>query len=208
MVLSRLLGTPWSFTCHLWDIVEDNLLREKVSEALFCRSIDREGARKVETITSFAPTVLHMGVQIPTAARLQVAEGPHRFVSVAYMVEKKGLTYLVAAAASLKEREVEFTLDLVGDGPLLASVRAQVQEMGVSDVVSSPTGPLSHDQVLAGLSGGRWHTFVSSSIVAVGHPGGGSYLGESEGDPRRVDRSDGCPGWRRSGRKGRWRPPS
>lgn len=182
MALSRLLGTPWSFTCHLWDIVENNLLREKVTEALFCRSIDREGARKVEAITSFAPTILHMGVQIPTTARLQVAEGPHRFVSVAYMVEKKGLTYLVAAAGSLKERGVEFTLDLVGGGPLLASVRAQVHELGVSDVVRL-TGPLSHDQVLAGLSGGRWHTFVSSSIVAAGHPGGGSYPGESEGIP-------------------------
>ena len=182
MSLSRLLGTPWSFTCHLWDIVEDNLLRKKVSEALFCRSIDREGARMVQEITSFVPVIVHMGVQIPATATFRTADRVHHFVSIAYMVEKKGLAYLIEAAGLLKERAVDFTLDLVGDGPLLASVRAQVEEMDVSDVVRL-IGPMSHDQVLAGLSDGRWHTVVSSSIVAEGFPGGGSYPGESEGIP-------------------------
>ena len=57
MALSRLLGTPWSFTCHLWDIVEDNLLTEKVSEAVFVgRSIAKALERSKRSPRSRRPS--------------------------------------------------------------------------------------------------------------------------------------------------------
>ena len=182
LVLSRMTGIPWSFTCHLWDIVDDNLLRQKVQEATFCRAIDREGALRVEQLTGQLPVVLHMGVRIPSAAAPVGGERTHRFVAVAYMVEKKGLSFLVAAAEVLKDRAVPFSLDLIGDGPLFERVNQQVKEAGLSRMVRL-IGPMPHDQVLFELKAGHWDTAVLSSIVAVGRPGEGSYAGESEGIP-------------------------
>ena len=166
------------------DIVEDNLLREKVSEALFCRSIDREGARKVEAITSFAPTVLHMGGD-PHRRQASSGRGATPLRQRRVHGREEG-AHLPGRGSCFVEgtRSTSSPSILVGDGPLLASVRAQVHEMGVSDVVRL-IGPCLDDQVLAGLSGGRWHTFVSSSIVAVGIQEEGRILVNRKGSPSR-----------------------
>src|SRR5579872_3634802 len=43
MLASAISGIPWSFTAHRWDIVENNLLNEKVRHASLARFISEDG---------------------------------------------------------------------------------------------------------------------------------------------------------------------
>jgi colanic acid/amylovoran biosynthesis glycosyltransferase len=171
LIVGRVSGVPWSFTCHLWDIAENNILKRKTAEAVFCRTIDLRGARKVEATTGYRPVVLHMGVEpSPEIARPQGSTAD-KFVSVANMVEKKGFRYLVRAAQLLRERGVRFTLDLIGDGPQYQEIRGQVERADLASCVRL-LGQTSHDEILRGLAAGRWDIAVIASVVSKGEAEG------------------------------------
>src|SRR4051812_35160618 len=50
MLASSFSGIPWSFTAHRWDIVENNLLKEKVQQATLARFISEDGLRMARTL--------------------------------------------------------------------------------------------------------------------------------------------------------------
>jgi glycosyltransferase involved in cell wall biosynthesis len=57
------------------------------------------------------------------------------FLFVGRLVAQKGLEYLVRASALLKKKGLEFSVDIVGDGPLNEDTRKLVHELGVEDRV-------------------------------------------------------------------------
>lgn len=59
-----------------------------------------------------------------------------RVGSVSTFGEQKGLTTLLLAARQLKDRQVQFHLVLVGDGPLRAALEALTRDLGLSQHVS------------------------------------------------------------------------
>ena len=62
-------------------------------------------------------------------------------------------------------------MELIGDGPLEASLRAEAGELGVADRVTF-TGLVDHDQLLARLKAGDWDAIVlASSSTATEHEG-------------------------------------
>ncbi|SEN21170.1 colanic acid/amylovoran biosynthesis glycosyltransferase [Luteibacter sp. UNCMF331Sha3.1] len=76
-----------------------------------------------------------------------------RVVSVARLVEKKGVTYLCEAMALLAARGVPATLEVIGDGPLQASLRRFVDDRALGDRVF--------------LSGRRDKAYVQSALAAA-----------------------------------------
>ncbi len=68
----------------------------------------------------------------PTSSRLPEPMVLH----VARLVEKKGTRDLIAAFALVRQRVPEAKLVIIGDGPLRASLRRQVQELSLTDHVS------------------------------------------------------------------------
>ncbi len=60
---------------------------------------------------------------------------PLQIVCVGTLYEVKGHTYLIDACEQLQRRGVAFDCHLVGDGPLLAELRAQVDRAGLNDRV-------------------------------------------------------------------------
>jgi glycosyltransferase involved in cell wall biosynthesis len=50
---------------------------------------------------------------------------------VARLVEKKGTRYLLEAVAILKARHRDFSLDIVGEGPLRRKLEQQAQRLGI-----------------------------------------------------------------------------
>lgn len=83
---------------------------------------------------------------------------PPVIMGVGRFVEKKGFTYLVQAAADLKQRGVPFKVKLIGSGPLEAQLKEQVKNRGLSDDFDF-LGQRSTEEVRA--------TMAASDVVVV-----------------------------------------
>jgi glycosyltransferase involved in cell wall biosynthesis len=69
---------------------------------------------------------------------------PPRLLAVGRLVEKKGYPVLVEACALLKQRGTDFRCEIIGDGPLDAELRRQIDSLGLSaevELAGSRTQP-------------------------------------------------------------------
>ena len=88
--------------------------------------------------------------------RLIIKEQPI-IVHVARLVKKKGTEYLIRAFAKSEKRIKKAKLIIIGDGPLMASLKILAQDLKISDKVSF-LGALQHSEVLE---------YISSASVLV-----------------------------------------
>jgi glycosyltransferase involved in cell wall biosynthesis len=177
MLAARIADIPWSLTAHRWDIAENNLLREKAESACFVRVISEHGAEELSRITAldgFAPTVLHMGVDLPPSAQKEQHAEALRLVTPARLVEKKGHAYLLEAVRALQDREVDARVDIAGDGPMGPSLRRKAAELDLADDVRF-LGTVPHDELLGRMEAGEWDVVVLPSVITES--------GELEGIP-------------------------
>ena len=138
--VSRLTGTPFSITAHRWDVYVDNLFAAKVQHATFIRFIARACRTAFEAQVGRRAgrlVDLHMGVEIPAPAAQaheDVVGEPLRLVTVGSLLPVKGQQHMVEAMALLRDRGIDATLDVFGDGPLRAARRAG-HPLGLTDRV-------------------------------------------------------------------------
>lgn len=168
---AELAGVPFSMTSHRYDIAQKNLLPWKASHARFVRVIDEPGADEFHEALGpqgKRPTVLHVGVKVPDAvAPLRPGRlDPLRIVVGARLVEKKGHCYLLEGMAKAKADGVNVHLDLFGDGPLEASLKALVQSLGISDRVHF-RGVTSHEMLLSALRSGAYDVATLPSVTGA-----------------------------------------
>ncbi|MGH7648557.1 MAG: glycosyltransferase [Gemmatimonadaceae bacterium] len=111
--------------------------------------------------------VHHMGIDLSrfafTPPRTPTVDQPVRIAAVARLVEKKGLTYAIRAVAALRRDGVDVALDIVGDGPLRASLESLIGELGMNNAVRI-IGAKSRDDVARVV--GAAHLFVGPSVTA------------------------------------------
>jgi Glycosyl transferases group 1 len=74
-----------------------------------------------------------------------------RIISVGRLVAFKGFEYLIDACAELARQGLEFTCEIIGDGPLRANLKARIKKLNLSDRVHLP-GSLSQAAVLEKLN--------------------------------------------------------
>jgi len=108
---------------------------------------------------------------------------PHaiRLLSVARLVEKKGIEYAIRAAAHLDRRGLDFQYTIIGDGPLRSSLEQLTQELGLSDRIKF-LGWLPHDKVVDHLQ--QTHIVVNPSVTAAD--------GSQEGIPNTLKEAMAC----------------
>lgn len=150
---SRVLGIRYSFTGHAWDIFlprNQEGLADKIHDAVF-----------VATCTGFNATLLkslcyagdrdkimlnHHGLDLslyqPAATR-----DPKRIVAGGSLVEQKGLCYLIDAAAIVRDHELDFLIEVVGDGPLRDELSAQINTLQLSSMVKL-VGSMPHEELM------------------------------------------------------------
>src|SRR4029453_1698162 len=163
MFLKAISGIPFSVTAHgqdfMKDLGNDDLLREICAAAEFVaaetdysRDLLRqrcpESAAKIHRVyngmdlTRFpAPNETAR----PAVARYQV-----RIISIGRLVAFKGFEYLIDACAELARQGLEFTCEIIGDGPLRGDFEAKIRKLNLSDRVHL-LGSLSQAAVLEKL---------------------------------------------------------
>lgn len=111
-------------------------------------------------------TVVHVGVDTQRLAfRLtrRSPGAPLRILSVARLVEKKGLQYALRAVARLNDLGVRVDYRIVGDGPLCQSLQRLCRELALCDKVTF-LGPQPPDSVAALL--GDSDVLMAPSVTA------------------------------------------
>ncbi len=141
-LLWRLDGHRFSAGAHAYDIFEhggDWWLKEKLEAAVFVHtstdlardSLVRRGiaAEKVVCIRS--------GLErLPTLKPLRASRLPLHLLSIARLVEKKGLDRQLQIYAALKAAGVDFEARIVGDGPLRPRLEKLAGHLGVAERVT------------------------------------------------------------------------
>lgn len=151
--LQELFGISYSFTGHANDIFCPTNF--PVTNADLVRA-----AKFVVTETDFARRWMEEqypwacgkvfrvfnGIALDGFPPRALQPGPPRILSVGRYVEKKGFGDLIRACALLRERGLTFTCEIIGGGPLEETLRAQVAEAGLGEVVHL-LGPRSQSEV-------------------------------------------------------------
>jgi len=151
-ILGRLaahrLSLPVTFTAHGWAFTEG--IRPK--KRMIYRAIERWAARlthKIITVSEYDRMLairekvgradqivtIHNGMlDVSQDLRAIPERDPVKLIMVARFGHQKQHTLLLNALSELKTEQ--WTLDFVGDGPLLGDVRHQVKDLGLEDRVS------------------------------------------------------------------------
>lgn len=112
--------------------------------------------------------VRHMGVDCASLhyrARALTAGEPLRLLSVARLIEKKGISYALAALQLAQQQlPVPFEYHIVGDGPLRAQLEGEVDALGLRDRVRFH-GSLDSARVQALMQ--SMHGFLAPSVTAA-----------------------------------------
>jgi len=179
MILSRLSGLPFSFTCHAVDIfVSPRYLEEKLRAARFVVTVS--GYNKQYLMSHYGSDLEDkIGVIYPLVdiheftPRLLLRTDEINILSVGRLVEKKGYSYAIEAAGLLKERGYRFVWRIVGEGRDRPHLEAVVKDLGLSGWVQL-LGKLPQDDIKSLLD--QSTVFALSSVVASD--------GDREGMPR------------------------
>jgi glycosyltransferase involved in cell wall biosynthesis len=135
---SRITGIPFTFTAHARDIyaheVDRGRLKILLEAAAAVVTVSDENRRFLESIAPTSRVVrIYNGVDLSRFPALPAppAPDPPLILFVGRAVEKKGVPDLLAALALLRRRGSAARCRIVGGGPLEASLRQQVADLGL-----------------------------------------------------------------------------
>lgn len=155
MFTHMLSGIDFSFTGHAKDIYtsDPRQLAEKIAMARFVFTCTEYNKRHLTGVAKGAATPIHCvyhGIDTSYFAfpeKAKRARAPYRIVTVARMTAKKGLPTVYRALLKLRERGVEYTHTLIGDGDDRDEILSLIGELGLSDACEW-LGTQPHDVVL------------------------------------------------------------
>ena len=165
-IIQRLTGISYSFTAHAFDLyVDPSHLPNKVHDATFIVTISEYNRTLIRRMSDGVTPVhvIHCGVSIP-AMLPPFDPRSTEIVSVARLEEKKGHTYLIEACRILRERGISLHCTIVGGGPEMGRLWAQVETAGLEGVVDL-VGPQTSERVQEYLS--HAGVFVLPSVVTA-----------------------------------------
>jgi colanic acid/amylovoran biosynthesis glycosyltransferase len=168
MLLSKMLGVPFSFTSHAHDIfVNDHLLGIKLAAARFGVTISDHNRIHLSRFTANRPAaplhVIRCGVLLDEFGFAEAGREPRLIVSVGRLDEIKGFEHLVDACERLMRQGIAFRCQIVGDGPLRGALARRIEAAGLRDRVEL-LGVLDQLAVRALMS--RAGLFVLPCVVA------------------------------------------
>lgn len=151
---SMLSGIPFSFTAHAKDIYTSHpdQLREKLARAQFVTTCTKHNTEFLQNLASDKEQVHcnYHGIDIRLFNNTSFRYKPHppySLLTVARIIEKKGLPTVYRALRILADRGVEFTHSLIGDGDDREKILALISDLELENHCRW-LGTLAHDKVL------------------------------------------------------------
>jgi len=145
MFTHELTDIPYTFTAHAKDIYVETppeLLRAEAHRAqavITCTEYNRQYlSTQIGPASDGKLHCIYHGLDLSQFqfAWPRVSDArPPVILSVARLVEKKGLSDLIVAAGILRGRGRSFQVEIIGNGPLRQALEAQVMQLGLSDRV-------------------------------------------------------------------------
>lgn len=170
LLASRLTGIPFSFTAHATDIFKDTVdrraLTRKVEEARFVATVSEFNRSHLRALGTSCPDKISLilnGIDIGRYSPNGIPPWrPFQILSVARLVEKKGLFHLVEACRRLAEAGLDFQCRIVGKGMLRSKIQAAIKKAGLRHRVRLE-GPKTQGEVLEYYRSS--HVYVLPAIV-------------------------------------------
>ncbi len=156
---SLLSGLRFSFTAHAKDIYTSNpaQLREKTnmaSQVITCTKHNVDYLKKIAEPTSTPLHCIYHGIDLdlfqPRADEDKINE-PYKIMTVARLTAKKGIFDILEALIVLKEKNIDFTYTLIGDGDDRDDVIQEILAKGLKENVRW-LGTMPHEKVIAELN--------------------------------------------------------
>lgn len=152
---SMLSGLPFSFTAHAKDIYTSNRaqLKEKIDRARFVVTCTEHNIEYLSGVAEKSTTpinCIYHGIDLELFSRPEhnpTPVEPYRLFTVARLTEKKGLPTIYRALALLKQRGIQFTHVLIGDGDDRDKIFNLISDLGLGDQCSW-LGTRTHHEVL------------------------------------------------------------
>jgi glycosyltransferase involved in cell wall biosynthesis/peptidoglycan/xylan/chitin deacetylase (PgdA/CDA1 family) len=142
LLMSRLTGVPWSFTCHAHDIFADPiLLPKKLKTAAFALTCTRHNRDYLASLDGVGPGRVHLSYHGLDLKRFRPVSKPPpnghplRILAVGSLLECKGFRHLIEACRLLAARGLDFRATIAGGGPLEEELRGLVSREGLQDRV-------------------------------------------------------------------------
>ena len=163
--LAQLKGIPLCTTLHGFDVTVSNkdLLTSRspawISYFLHQKKLKNQGDKFICVSDFIAQQALrhgfpenkivqhYIGIDIDKYKPRERQDYLGIILHVARLVEKKGTAVLINAIKHVKERNADVKLVIIGDGPLMGELKAQVSSLGLERNVTF-TGALSHGDVM------------------------------------------------------------
>jgi hypothetical protein len=160
MFLKEISGIPFSVTAHgqdfMKDLGNDDLLREICASAEFVAAETDYSCSLLRQRCPDSTSKIHRvynGMDLtrfPAPNNEASINHMPRIVSIGRLVAFKGFEYLIDACAELARRGLDFTCQIIGDGPLRSDLEARIRKLNLSDRVHL-LGSLSQAAVLEKL---------------------------------------------------------
>jgi glycosyltransferase involved in cell wall biosynthesis len=161
LFLKAMSGIRFSITAHgqdfMADLGNDDLLREICDEAEFV-AVETEYSRGLmqERCPNAASKIrrVYNGMDLGNFLNATPKGGSSRveILSVGRLVAFKGFEYLIEACEQLRQCNIQFHCEIIGDGPLREKLQSQIAELRLDDRVTL-AGALPQDCVLEKLRG-------------------------------------------------------
>jgi len=165
--IKQLTGIPFSVTLHAADIYSEICgMTEAAEDAAFLITISEYNKHYLVNnlgIDSKKIHVVHCGVNtdarpVPHGSLSENQGNNLPFIlSIGRLTQKKGFDLFLEALKRLKENGVAFKARIIGDGPLMPELRAQIKASGLEQMVDLP-GAMPHESVMAAVR--DCHLFV------------------------------------------------
>lgn len=134
IVAAKLLNIPVSFVGHGADIyATPQDVASKLMAVNFACAVTKEMQNELQSATNRPVLHIPCGIDATQYPALHADWRPQKdFLFIGRLVEKKGLDTLFDALAQLPP---DTTLDIVGDGPLLADLKQQADQLGIREQI-------------------------------------------------------------------------
>ena len=165
---SHLIGVPFSFTAHAFDVfrgADERVIERKMADARFTATVSEYNVGFLQALANGSRPRIELvrnGIDMDRFAPAEATPGgPFTILAVARLVEKKGLPILIDACRILRDRGLDFRCEIVGKGRMRAELERMIRAAKLRDRVQL-LGPLPQQEIV-----GRYHRAHVVTLPAI-----------------------------------------